>query len=446
MEISLISNDQQLRATQRALEEQRASLASLNAIDAAALGIDPLIIRAQRASTEALVKELEDKIGQYQLAKEGDPSIFAVSSIEKLGEALVAARISRGWTQKQLGSRLGLKEQQIQRYEKERYRMASLQRLADIAKALEVELNGRLVAIKSSNRVRNKDLSALISDVPLTCFPIREMAKRGWIASSAKSPVSDELTRKAIRGFFLRSGLHHAAPMLNRRTGGSSDDQTRCSLLAWQARVHYRAIKEVQKVAAYHGISGAVLLELAKMTANEGGPLEAVKALRDIGVVVVFEHHLPRTHLDGAAMLLATGHPCIGLTLRQDRADNFWFVLFHELGHILRHRNCGLAEGFLDEEEETGGVSGMDDPREREANEFALNALIPAEKWRSSFVRYAKSKNQIAEFASAMGIGAEIVAGRLRKERQDFTLFSDMVGRGTIRRMFIDAGLFGGSE
>ena len=41
--------------------------------------------------------------------------------------------------------------------------------------------------------------------------------------------------------------------------------------------------------------------------------------------------HLPRTHLDGAALQLADGTPVIGLTLRYDRLDNFWFCLLHEL-------------------------------------------------------------------------------------------------------------------
>ncbi|NJL20730.1 MAG: hypothetical protein HC895_07860 [Leptolyngbyaceae cyanobacterium SM1_3_5] len=45
--------------------------------------------------------------------------------------------------------------------------------------------------------------------------------------------------------------------------------------------------------------------------------------------------HLPQTYLDGAALLLPDGTPVVALTLRYDRIDNFWFVLLHELGHIL---------------------------------------------------------------------------------------------------------------
>src|SRR3546814_7105056 len=61
--------------------------------------------------------------------------------------------------------------------------------------------------------------------------------------------------------------------------------------------------------------------------------------LNSAGVRVVVERHLPKTYLDGAAMLLDGKDAIIALTLRHDRLDNFWFVLFHELGHIVRHRN-----------------------------------------------------------------------------------------------------------
>ena len=55
------------------------------------------------------------------------------------------------------------------------------------------------------------------------------------------------------------------------------------------------------------------------------------------GISVEIVRHLPRTYLDGAALQSADGHPVIGLTLRYDRVDNFWWVLLHELAHVTRH-------------------------------------------------------------------------------------------------------------
>ena len=61
------------------------------------------------------------------------------------------------------------------------------------------------------------------------------------------------------------------------------------------------------------------------------GPVKARELLASKGVTLIIERHLPGTYLDGAAMLAENGNPVIGLTLRHDRLDNFWFVLFHEL-------------------------------------------------------------------------------------------------------------------
>src|SRR3546814_17866093 len=79
-------------------------------------------------------------------------------------------------------------------------------------------------------------------------------------------------------------------------------------------------------------------------------------------------------------MLLDGKDAIIALTLRHDRLDNFWFVLFHELGHIVRHRNRGLEDGFFDEESAAAKLAV-----EVEADDFARNALIPDELWQSSF-------------------------------------------------------------
>lgn len=60
--------------------------------------------------------------------------IFEV--VESLPEMLVEERKRLGLTQRQLAEKLGIKEQQIQRYEATQYQSASLQRLREVAKVL----------------------------------------------------------------------------------------------------------------------------------------------------------------------------------------------------------------------------------------------------------------------------------------------------------------------
>ena len=67
-----------------------------------------------------------------------------IHSISELGEALCEARVAGGWTQRELGEHLGLRQQQIQRYEATDYQQCSWRRIIEIADALGIEISGRL--------------------------------------------------------------------------------------------------------------------------------------------------------------------------------------------------------------------------------------------------------------------------------------------------------------
>ena len=86
---------------------------------------------------------------------------------------------------------------------------------------------------------------------------------------------------------------------------------------------------------------------LVALTRRADGPKRARDLLASKGIVLVTEEHLSGTYLDGAAMLTDDGRPVIGVTLRYDRLDNFWFVLLHELGHVFLHLMSGLRYDFF---------------------------------------------------------------------------------------------------
>ncbi len=76
-----------------------------------------------------------------------------------------------------------------------------------------------------------------------------------------------------------------------------------------------------------------------------------------------------------------------------------------------------------------------------EADEFATNAIVPSEAWAASFVRFTKSSEAIIEFAQKRNIHEALVAGRIRKERQNYAEFSDLIGNGKIRSLIQNIGL-----
>lgn len=165
------------------------------------------------------------------------------------------------------------------------------------------------------------------------------------------------------------------------------------------------------------------------------GIRKAVDLLLEYGVIVVFERHLPRTKLDGAAMSLNGAYAVIGMTARHDRIDNFWFVLLHELGHIIRHWPRVVGEGIVDED----AGSDSEELIEKEADEFAENAIIPRTTWQGSTVRFAKLPEAITKFATRHDLHPALVAGRIRRER-DFTEFHDMLGSGEVRAFLRSSG------
>ena len=67
----------------------------------------------------------------------------SLGTVAELPATLIKARIARGLSQKDLADRIGLKEQQIQRYEATDYASASLTRIKEFVSALRDEAVSR---------------------------------------------------------------------------------------------------------------------------------------------------------------------------------------------------------------------------------------------------------------------------------------------------------------
>jgi HTH-type transcriptional regulator / antitoxin HigA len=146
--------------------------------------------------------------------------------------------------------------------------------------------------------------------------------------------------------------------------------------------------------------------------------------------------HLPRTYLDGAALRLADGMPVIGLTLRYDRIDNFWFCLLHELAHVGRHMGADGEEVFVDDLTLRPPRGARDDPKEVQADDWAEEALVPRTVWETSEARHEPTPMAIVSLANALQVHPATVAGRIRHERRNYRLLSQFVGTGEVRRHF----------
>ena len=213
------------------------------------------------------------------------------------------------------------------------------------------------------------------------------------------------------------------------------------ALRAWCWQV-MAAAQENPPAAAYRPgtVSPEFLRALASLSASRRGPRRVRDFLADNGIGFQFVRHLPRTHLDGAAIQLHDGRPVIGVTLRYDRIDNFWYTLMHELAHVGRHMDHNRGSSFVDDLTLRTVDGTREDPREIQADEWAEEALIPRALWDTSAVREHPTPMTVMHLATALQVHPAIVAGRIRYERRNYRLLSQFVGTGEVRRQFAGAG------
>lgn len=265
-------------------------------------------------------------------------------------------------------------------------------------------------------------------------FPIAEMAKRKLV--TAKGSVKDNVER-LMRELFRRAGGFDAIPVpLFRKNDGARRNAKMDSyaLMAWCTYVLAEANTAKPKTAYKRGtITPGFLREVAQLSASENGPLLAQAFLAKHGIALIIAPHLSNTYLDGAAMRLKDGTPVVGMTLRYDRLDNFWFCLLHELAHIGRHMEGDGETLFVDDLDLR---SKDDDVREREADEWAEDALIPPKDWDDHPAQDAPTVGNAIALAQRVNVHPAIVAGRIRRKFSDYRKLTQLVGSGGVRKHF----------
>ena len=261
-------------------------------------------------------------------------------------------------------------------------------------------------------------------------FPLLEMGKRGWIEKRSNYRQHAE---ELVNGLMRRAGCTKATTALYRKTdhnrANAKTDPYALNAWCWQvlAQANERHLPGKYQAA---GDKAELLKQVSKLSPAIDGPRQAVAFLAEKGIAVEIVPHLPRTHLDGAAMTSVEGLPIIGLTLRYDRVDNFWWVLMHELAHVTLDLP-ETDETFIDD------LSlAATDERESKADNFAYNCLIPDDVWEDSGVLDNPSPMTVIALSQEVGIHPAIVAGKARRQLQNYRLLSQFVGTGGVRYLF----------
>jgi ribosome-binding protein aMBF1 (putative translation factor) len=141
----MITNQRQYKITQAHVERFEKKFRDLQ-FSEEAKKMHPLERKLYEDAFRSQLEDLQDEIAAFErLQNQNVAESLPVDSLGGLAMAIIQARIVSGLTQKQLAERLGIKEQQVQRYEATHYRAASLERIREVMDALNVNVEGHLV-------------------------------------------------------------------------------------------------------------------------------------------------------------------------------------------------------------------------------------------------------------------------------------------------------------
>jgi HTH-type transcriptional regulator / antitoxin HigA len=245
-------------------------------------------------------------------------------------------------------------------------------------------------------------------------LPITEMIKRGWLDGITDTRDVAKLEAALCKFFGVDSVeqieiLPHAAKKTNVSMPATP------AQIAWLNRV--KQIAEDMLVAKYS--ESALRDGLQKLSLLLGGPEQVRKVPRimmECGIRFVIVESLPSAKIDGVCFWLDDKSPVIGMTLRYDRIDNFWFVLRHECEHVLRQHGRSAAMLDINLEGERAGTGANVPEDECIANEAAQNFCVPQSALDRFIARKAPffAQRDILGFASTVKVHPGLVAGQLQ--------------------------------
>lgn len=263
---------------------------------------------------------------------------------------------------------------------------------------------------------------------------ITEMNARGYFSKVSLKKIGKV---ELLKNFFSSVGSPALIiGMLRKSNYRSSPLTDKHALSAWAGRVLQKA-KKIKVPNKYkHGSIGSAFMQgLAKLSAKEKGPALTQEYLKKHGIVLVIEPHFSQTYLDGATILIDKDHPIIGLTLRYDRLDNFWFTLIHEVAHIALHYEQDISL-FYDEFE---NIKGLDiGSKEKDADNLASEALVPSSKWEISPAKLIPNSIAASSLAKELGVHVAIIAGKIRYEGGKWFYLNSIIGKEKVRKYFPD--------
>lgn len=332
----------------------------------------------------------------------------------------------RGWTQRVLAKVLGLTETKVSNIMNCRTSI-STELALQLSTVLGVDAD-QLLKIQTSYELAKAQLEfrpdpdmAIRANV-FSGLPVSDMVKRGWL--NGVSDIKDANLEPALCKFFNAQSINEIEIMPHAAKKTDVAGNATLSQLAWLYRV--RQIAEDMLVAKYSEDGLHVAVErLHALLVSADAARKVARIMTECGIRLVFVEALPSTKIDGVCFWLDDRSPVIGMTLRFDRIDNFWFVLRHEIEHVLRGdgKNAILLDTDMETERSTHGATIPEE--EMHADLAAAEFCVPQNSLQKFIVKKAPffAERDILGFSKTLGVHPGLVAGQLQRKTGRYDLF-----------------------
>ena len=326
----MIATENQYRVTTRKLDGLRRSIAKLRK----STGLEPVFRRAQELSLSETAKELEQQIEEYNALRSGRVAEIPVDSLADLPKALIKARVARGVSQSDLASVIGVRPQQVQRWETEEYASAAFTALARVADALRLDMR-RSVHLDDRPVPDPKELRRALIDsgLPASVIDARIMPRR--VRASRVDMFLDEADARLRKlfGFGLRDALlrrgFEATALQFKLPGSANQGRTRayaayidglCAIVAKTVRRDPSPLPgSIEEMHARLFVDGVTLRGAVEVCWEMG-----------IGVIALDD----AVAFNGACRR-RDGRAVIALKIARDEESRALFDLIHELYHLI---------------------------------------------------------------------------------------------------------------
>ncbi len=246
-------------------------------------------------------------------------------------------------------------------------------------------------------------------------YPVREMIKRGWIEGGRDVARLE----KSVLTFLHISSLDDT-PCLAHAAKRTSYESVSPLQWVWLFRVKQVAQSFVARRYSRDGLI-AFLPRLKALLSAPEEVRNVPKILAEVGVRFVVVAALPGSKIDGACIWLESNQPVIALSGRLDRIDNFWFVLRHEIEHLIQEH--GKDSMFMVDEDISGADENSATATEEEvANKAAAEFAVSDDEldgYMSRVNPYYFSEDRVLGLAGRLGVHPGIVVGRLQKKLEN---------------------------